>query len=426
MPAAMSDTALMQIPGNIDPVTVPRDVTPRADGRIDLLGLPRPRIAELFAEAGLDAKAAKLRAKQVFHWLYHRGVTEFEAMTDIAKTMRPWLAERFVIGRPEIVLSQHSSDGTRKWLLKTADDHEFEMVFIPDADRGTLCVSSQVGCTLNCRFCHTGTMRLVRNLTPGEIVGQVMLARDALGEWPKGANDTRTTNMAGLDDEEDEGSYSADGRLLTNIVMMGMGEPLYNFDNVRDALKLVMDGDGLALSKRRITLSTSGVVPMMAKCSEEIGVNLAVSLHAVNKEVRDEIVPINRKYGLEELLQACADYPGASNARRITFEYVMLRDKNDSDEHARELVRLIRHYKLPAKVNLIPFNPWPGAIYECSTPERIRRFSEIVFEAGISAPVRTPRGRDIDAACGQLKTAAQKLSRAELDRLAEEKQAALG
>ena len=426
MPAAMSDTALMQIPGNIDPVTVPRDVTPRADGRIDLLGLPRPRIAELFAEAGLDAKAAKLRAKQVFHWLYHRGVTEFEAMTDIAKTMRPWLAERFVIGRPEIVLSQHSSDGTRKWLLKTADDHEFEMVFIPDADRGTLCVSSQVGCTLNCRFCHTGTMRLVRNLTPGEIVGQVMLARDALGEWPKGANDTRTTNMAGLDDEEDEGSYSADGRLLTNIVMMGMGEPLYNFDNVRDALKLVMDGDGLALSKRRITLSTSGVVPMMAKCGEEIGVNLAVSLHAVNKEVRDEIVPINRKYGLEELLQACADYPGASNARRITFEYVMLRDKNDSDEHARELVRLIRHYKLPAKVNLIPFNPWPGAIYECSTPERIRRFSEIVFEAGISAPVRTPRGRDIDAACGQLKTAAQKLSRAELDRLAEEKQAALG
>ena len=421
MPAAMADTPLMQIPGNIDPVTVPRDVTPRADGRIDLLGLPRPRIAELFAEAGLDAKAAKLRAKQVFHWLYHRGVTEFEAMTDIAKTMRPWLAERFVIGRPEIVLSQHSSDGTRKWLLKTADDHEFEMVFIPDADRGTLCVSSQVGCTLNCRFCHTGTMRLVRNLTPGEIVGQVMLARDALGEWPKGGG-----NMAGLDDEEDEGSYSADGRLLTNIVMMGMGEPLYNFDNVRDALKLVMDGDGLALSKRRITLSTSGVVPMMARAGDEIGVNLAVSLHAVSKDVRDEIVPINRKYGLEELLQACADYPGASNARRITFEYVMLKDKNDSDDDARELVRLIKQYKLPAKVNLIPFNPWPGAIYECSTPERIRRFSEIVFEAGISAPVRTPRGRDIDAACGQLKTAAQKLSRAELDRLAEEKQAALG
>ena len=415
----MADTALMSIPGQIDPVTVPRDITPREDGRVDLIGLPKKRIAELFESAGLDAKAAKLRAKQVFHWLYHRGVTDFEAMTDIAKTMRPWLAERFVIGRPEIVLAQHSSDGTRKWLLKTADDHEFEMVFIPDADRGTLCVSSQVGCTLNCRFCHTGTMRLVRNLTPGEIVGQVMLARDALGEWPKGS-------MAGLDEDEDEGGYSSDGRLLTNIVMMGMGEPLYNFDNVRDALKLVMDGDGLALSKRRITLSTSGVVPMMAKCGEEIGVNLAVSLHAVSKDVRDEIVPINRKYGLEELLQACADYPGASNARRITFEYVMLKDKNDSDEHARELVRLLKHYKLPAKVNLIPFNPWPGALYECSTPERIRRFSEIVFEAGISAPVRTPRGRDIDAACGQLKTAAKKMSRAELDRLAEEKQAALG
>jgi len=422
----MADTALMPIPGNIDPVPVPREVTPRADGKVDLIGLPRPQIAELFEAAGLDRKAARLRAKQVFHWLYHRGVTDFEAMTDIAKTMRPWLAERFVIGRPEIVLAQHSSDGTRKWLLRTADDHEFEMVFIPDADRGTLCVSSQVGCTLNCRFCHTGTMRLVRNLTPGEIVGQVMLARDALGEWPKGGG-----TMAGLDDDEgDDGSYgggySSDGRLLTNIVMMGMGEPLYNFDHVRDALKLVMDGDGLALSKRRITLSTSGVVPMMARCGEEIGVNLAVSLHAVSKDVRDEIVPINRKYGLEELLQACADYPGASNARRITFEYVMLKDKNDSDEDARELVRLIRKYKLPAKVNLIPFNPWPGAIYECSTPERIRRFSDIVFEAGISAPVRTPRGRDIDAACGQLKTAAQKMSRAELDRLAEEKQAALG
>ncbi len=415
---------VMQIPGNIDPVPAPRDITPREDGRIDLVGLPKKRIAELFEAAGLDAKAAKLRSKQVFHWLYHRGVTDFEAMTDIAKTMRPWLTERFVIGRPDIVLAQHSNDGTRKWLLRTSDGHEFEMVFIPDADRGTLCVSSQVGCTLNCRFCHTGTMRLVRNLTPGEIVGQVMLARDALGEWPK----TGQADLAALGDDlvDDDGGYSADGRLLTNIVMMGMGEPLYNFDNVRDALKLVMDGDGLALSKRRITLSTSGVVPMMAKCGEEIGVNLAVSLHAVSKEVRDEIVPINRKYGLEELLQACSDYPGASNARRITFEYVMLKDKNDSDEDARELVRLIKQYKLPAKVNLIPFNPWPGAIYDCSSPERIRRFSDIVFEAGISAPVRTPRGRDIDAACGQLKTAATRMSRAELDRLAEEKQAALG
>jgi 23S rRNA (adenine2503-C2)-methyltransferase len=297
------------------------------------------------------------------------------------------------------------------------------MVFIPDADRGTLCISSQVGCTLNCRFCHTGTMRLVRNLTPGEIVGQVMLARDALGEWPKG-------NMAGFGEEDDEdddtGHYTSDGRMLTNIVLMGMGEPLYNFDNVRDALKVVMHGDGLALSKRRITLSTSGVVPMMEKAGEEIGVNLAVSLHAISKEIRDEIVPLNRKYGIEELLQACADYPGANNARRITFEYVMLKDKNDSDDDARELVRLIKQYKLPAKVNLIPFNPWPGAPYECSSPERIRAFSNLIFEAGISAPVRTPRGRDIMAACGQLKSAAEKKSRAELDRLAEEKQVALG
>jgi 23S rRNA (adenine2503-C2)-methyltransferase len=415
----MADTNLMPIPGHVDPVNVPRPgvvdgVTPRADGRIDLIGLPRQRIAEIFGEAGLDTKAARLRAKQVFHWLYHRGVTDFAEMTDIAKTMRPWLAERFVIGRPEVVEAQVSTDGTRKWLLRTADGHDFEMVFIPDADRGTLCVSSQVGCTLNCRFCHTGTMRLVRNLTAGEVVGQVMLARDALGEWPKG--NMNFGDGAGLDADEDTGSYSSDGRLLTNIVMMGMGEPLYNFDNVRDALGLIMDGDGLALSKRRITLSTSGVVPMMARCGDEIGVNLAVSLHAVSKDVRDEIVPINKKYGIEELLQACADYPGASNARRITFEYVMLKDKNDSDEDARELVRLIKHYRLPAKVNLIPFNPWPGAPYECSEPERIRRFSNIVFEAGISAPVRTPRGRDIDAACGQLKTAAAKKSRAEQDR----------
>lgn len=408
----MTDTTLMSIPGQIDPVPVARDITPRADGRIDLLGLPKSRIRDLFETAGLDQKQAKLRAKQVFHWLYHRGVTEFDAMTDIAKTMRPWLAERFVIGRPEVVEAQHSTDGTRKWLLRTADGHEFEMVFIPDADRGTLCVSSQVGCTLNCRFCHTGTMKLVRNLTPGEIVGQVMLARDALGEWPKGKMD--------FNDDADEAEYTADGRLLTNIVMMGMGEPLYNFDNVRDALQLVMDGDGLALSKRRITLSTSGVVPMMERCGEEIGVNLAVSLHAVTKDIRDEIVPINKKYGIEELLSACAAYPGASNARRITFEYVMLKDKNDSDDHARELVRLIKQYKLPAKVNLIPFNPWPGATYECSTPERVRRFSDIVFEGGISAPVRTPRGRDIDAACGQLKTAAEKKSRAQRDREAAE------
>jgi 23S rRNA (adenine2503-C2)-methyltransferase len=409
----MADTALMSIPGLVDPVPAARDITPRADGRIDLIGLPRPRIRELFAEAGLDDKAAKLRAKQVFHWLYHRGVTDFEAMTDIAKPMRPWLAERFVIGRPDVVEAQHSVDGTRKWLLRTADGHDFEMVFIPDETRGTLCVSSQVGCTLTCSFCHTGTMRLVRNLTPGEIVGQVMLARDALGEWPRG---TMVSDADVIDEDDEAGHYTADGRLLTNIVMMGMGEPLYNFDHVRDALKLVMDGDGLALSKRRITLSTSGVIPMMERCGEEIGVNLAVSLHGVRKEVRDELVPLNKKYGIDDLLQACADYPGASNARRITFEYVMIKDKNDSDDDARELVRLLRQFNLPAKVNLIPFNPWPGAGYDTSTPERIRRFSEIVFEGGFSAPVRTPRGRDIDAACGQLKTAAEKKSRAERDR----------
>ncbi|MEO5586465.1 MAG: 23S rRNA (adenine(2503)-C(2))-methyltransferase RlmN [Novosphingobium sp.] len=428
----MADTELMTIPGLVDPVPVARDVTPRADGRIDVLGLARPRLAELLVEAGLDAKPAKLRAKQVFHWLYHRGVTDFEAMTDIAKTMRPWLAERFVIGRPEVIEAQVSTDGTRKWLLRTDDGHDFEMVFIPDADRGTLCVSSQVGCTLNCRFCHTGTMRLVRNLTAGEVVGQVMLARDALGEWPKGTmagfgDEEGTEDLGDAHGEDDYGrNYTPDGRLLTNIVMMGMGEPLYNFDNVRDALKLIMDGDGLALSRRRITLSTSGVVPLMARAGAEIGVNLAVSLHAVTKEVRDEIVPINKKYGIEELLQACADYPGASNSRRITFEYVMLKDKNDSDADARELIRLIKHYKLPAKINLIPFNPWPGAPYECSTPERVKRFSDIIFNAGISAPIRTPRGRDIDAACGQLKTAAEKKSRAELDRLYAEKEAALG
>jgi 23S rRNA (adenine2503-C2)-methyltransferase len=276
------------------------------------------------------------------------------------------------------------------------------MVFIPDADRGTLCVSSQVGCTLNCRFCFTGTMKLVRNLTAGEIVGQVMLARDALGEWPS----------------------TPDGRLLTNIVMMGMGEPLYNFGNVRDALRIVMDGEGLALSKRRITLSTSGVVPMMARAGAEIGVNLAVSLHAVTKDVRDEIVPLNRKYGIPELLEACAAYPGANNARRITFEYVMLKGVNDSEADARELVRLIRHYRLPAKVNLIPWNPWPGAPYETSPPEQVQRFSDIVYAAGISAPIRRPRGRDIMAACGQLKSASEKLSRAELDRRAREKEAA--
>src|ERR1051325_10749802 len=398
-----ADTALMPIPGAVDPVPVARATKPRADGKIELVGLSKDAIRSELEAAGLEPKQAKLRAKQVWHWIYNRGVGDFADMSDIAKAQRPWFAERFAISRPDVVEAQVSSDGTRKWLLKTHDGHDFEMVFIPDADRGTLCVSSQVGCTLNCRFCHTGTMQLVRNLEPAEIIGQVMLARDALGEWPS----------------------QPEGRMLTNIVMMGMGEPLYNFDNVRDALKIVMDGDGLGLSRRRITLSTSGVVPMMERAGAEIGVDLAVSRHAVTKEIRDEIVPLNRKYGIEALLEACAAYPGANNARRITFEYVMLKDKNDSDADGGELVRLIRKYMLPAKVNLIPFNPWPGSGYECSDEERIRSFSAIVFEAGISAPIRRPRGRDIMAACGQLKSAAEKKSRAELDRIAAEKQEAI-
>jgi 23S rRNA (adenine2503-C2)-methyltransferase len=322
-------------------------------------------------------------------------------MVNIAKDMRSEFDRHFSIGRLEIVTAQASEDGTRKWLLRTPDNNDFEMVFIPDADRGTLCISAQVGCTLNCRFCHTGTMKLVRNLTPGEIVGQIMLARDALGEWPS----------------------ATEGRLLTNIVLMGMGEPLYNFENVKSALHILMDEEGIQMSRRRITLSTSGVVPMIARAGEEIGVNLAVSLHAVRKEIRDEIVPLNKKYGIEELLSACAAYPGANNARRITFEYTMLKDKNDSDEDAYELVRLIKKYKIPAKVNLIPFNPWPGVAYECSDWDRIERFSSIIFQGGISAPVRTPRGRDIMAACGQLKSASEKISRAELDRRALEKEA---
>jgi 23S rRNA (adenine2503-C2)-methyltransferase len=398
------DTNLMPIAGGTDPVAVPRAPVARADGRVDLVGLPKAAIAELLLAAGLvEPKQARMRAKQIWGWIYNRGATEFAQMSDLSKPLREGLEAKFVVGRPEVVEAHVSTDGTRKWLLRSGQE-EYEMVFIPDADRGTLCVSSQVGCTLNCRFCFTGTMKLVRNLTTSEILGQVMLARDSLGEWPS----------------------APEGRLLTNIVMMGMGEPLYNFDNVRDALKIVMDGDGLALSKRRITLSTSGVVPMMARAGEEIGVNLAVSLHAVTKEIRDEIVPLNRKYGIDELLQACADYPGANNARRITFEYVMLKGKNDRDEDAHELVRLIKQYRLPAKVNLIPWNPWPGAIYETSDEAQVQRFSDIVYRGGISAPIRRPRGRDIMAACGQLKSSSEKLSRAELDRRAEEKLAALG
>ncbi len=355
------------------------------DGRVNLIGLDRQEIADALLDAGERADKVKMRAAQLHHWIYERGARDFDAMTSISKAWRADLSERFVIGRPEISVAQQSTDGTRKWLMRFPDGHEAEAVHIPEADRGALCVSSQVGCTLTCSFCHTGTQKLVRNLTPGEIVGQVMIARDALAEWP---------------------SPRDGNRQLSNIVMMGMGEPLLNYDNVSKALKIVMDGRGIAISKRRITLSTSGVVPMMKRCGEELQVNLAVSLHAVNDELRDVLVPINRKHPLKELIQACRDYPAANNARRITFEYVMLDGINDSPAEARELVRLIRD--IPAKVNLIPFNPWPGVAYSCSSPKAIRKFAEIVNDAGYSSPVRMPRGRDIMAACGQLKTASER------------------
>ncbi len=382
----MTHRAPMAAPGPVTPVVVARKDAEAADPRRDILGLDRDDLLAALVAAGVEAREARMRMRQIWHWVYHRGVTDFAAMTNIAKDMRAWLDARFRISRPLVRESLRSVDGTRKYLLRFADDAEAESVFIPDEDRGTLCVSSQVGCTLNCRFCHTGTMRLVRNLTAGEIVGQMMLARDDLDEW----------------------RAPTEGRRLTNIVMMGMGEPLYNFENVKKALSIVMDAEGIQLSRRRITLSTAGVVPMMARCGAEIGVNLAVSLHAVRNDIRDEIVPLNRKYPIEELLAACAAYPGAHNARRITFEYVMLKGVNDSDADARELVRLLRAHRIPAKVNLIPFNPWPGSAYECADAARIARFSEIVFAAGISAPVRTPRGRDIMAACGQLKSASER------------------
>ena len=351
-----------------------------AGGLKALVGLGR---AELEAEMAALGEPA-FRARQLWHWIYHRGATDFDRMTSLSKAFRARLGESYVVGRPEVAAAQASVDGTVKWLLRFADGQEVESVHIPEADRGTLCVSSQVGCTLTCRFCHTGTQRLVRNLAPAEIVGQVMLARDALGEWPA----------------------PAEGRQITNLVMMGMGEPLYNYDNVAQALKIVMDGEGISISKRRITLSTAGVVPAMRRCGAELGVNLAVSLHAVTDELRDEIVPLNRKYPLRELLAACRDYPGVHNARRITFEYIMLKDVNDSPAEARELVRLLKG--IPAKTNLIPFNPWPGAPFECSTDKAIAAFAEIVNRAGYSSPVRTPRGRDILAACGQLKTASER------------------
>jgi 23S rRNA (adenine2503-C2)-methyltransferase len=353
--------------------------------RRNLVGLGRAALAAEMANFG----AEPFRARQLWHWIYHRGVTDFAVMTSLSRVFRERLAEHYELPRPIVSRALTSSDGTRKWLLLFPDGQEVETVHIPEEDRGTLCVSSQVGCTLSCSFCHTGTQRLVRNLGAAEIVAQVMIARDALDEWP---------------------SPQAD-RQLTNLVLMGMGEPLFNYDNVAAALQIVMDPEGLSISRRKITLSTAGVVPMIRRCGAELGVNLAVSLHAVRDEIRDRLVPLNRKYPIAELLDACRAYPGSSNARRITFEYVMLRDVNDSPAEARELVRLLAG--IPAKVNLIPFNPWPGAPYECSSDTAIAAFSDIVFAAGYSAPVRTPRGRDILAACGQLKSASVRRRKSE-------------
>jgi 23S rRNA (adenine2503-C2)-methyltransferase len=353
-----------------------------APQRLNLIGLPREQLVAVLAELG----EKPFRAKQLWRWMYNRGVTDFAEMSDLAKPLRERLQEHFVVVRPEMSREQISSDGTRKWLLRFTDGNEAEAVYIPDDDRGAVCVSSQVGCTLTCRFCHTGTQLLVRNLTAAEIIGQFMVARDAYGEWP---------------------SPTDEGRMISNIVLMGMGEPLYNYDNVAAALKIIMDGDGLAVSKRRITLSTSGVVPMIRRCGAELGVNLAISLHAVTDEIRDRIMPINKKYPLAELIQACRDYPGLSNARRITFEYVMLKGVNDSAADVRALLKLI--HGIPAKFNLIPFNKWPGAEFDCSDMADIQRFSDMLFDAGYSAPIRQPRGRDILAACGQLKSDSQRV-----------------
>jgi 23S rRNA (adenine2503-C2)-methyltransferase len=369
-----------------------------APAKPSLVGLSRVALAEALGGIGVPERQRRMRVQQIWHWLYVRGVQDFGAMTTLSKEMRAELDRHFTLARPEIVAEQTSVDGTRKWLLRLPGEtpdrpHDVECVYIPETDRGALCISSQVGCTLNCSFCHTGTQRLVRNLTPGEIVGQVVLARDRLADWQRAAA------PAGTEPEK---------RLVSNVVMMGMGEPLYNFEAVRDALAVVADGDGLSLSKRRITLSTSGVVPNIVRAGAEIGSMLAISLHAVTDELRNELVPLNRKYPLRELLEACRNYPGLSNARRITFEYVMLKGVNDSLADARALVRLIKG--IPAKINLIPFNPWPGTTYECSDWEQIEKFSEIVFDAGYASPVRTPRGRDILAACGQLKSATEKLS----------------
>ncbi len=373
-----------------------------APDKPSLVGLTRAQLADALGEVGVPEAQRKMRVQQLWHWIYFRGLTSFDTMSSVSKELRAALRERFTLDRPEVVAEQISVDGTRKWLLRLPGDpesglpHDVECVYIPDTDRGTLCVSSQVGCTLNCSFCHTGTQRLVRNLTAGEIVGQVMMARDRLGDWP------------GAVRPSDGIVPSGEQRCITNIVMMGMGEPLYNLDAVRDALLIVADGEGIGISKRRITLSTSGVVPEIERAGREIGCMLAVSLHAVRDELRNELVPLNRKYPIAELLQACRNYPGVSNAKRITFEYVMLKGVNDSIDDAKALVRLLKG--IPAKINLIPFNPWPGSKYECSDWEQIEKYSQVVFDAGYASPVRTPRGRDILAACGQLKSATEKLS----------------
>ena len=364
-----------------------------------LVGMPRAVLAEALAEVGVPEAQRRMRVQQIWHWLYVRGAQDFDAMTTLSKDLRATLARRFTPARPSIAAEQISVDGTRKWLIQLPGEraeapHEIECVYIPETDRGTLCISSQVGCTLNCTFCHTGTQRLVRNLTAAEIAAQIVVARDRLGDWA----------LTG----ESDPSAGERRRLVSNVVMMGMGEPLYNFEAVRDGINVIADGDGLSISKRRITLSTSGVLPNIIRAGAEIGSMLAISLHAVTDELRDQLVPLNRKYPIAELLEACRNYPGLSNARRITFEYVMLKGVNDSLADAKALVRLLKG--IPAKINLIPFNPWPGTIYECSDWDQIEKFSEVVFAAGYASPVRTPRGRDILAACGQLKSASEKLS----------------
>ncbi len=391
-----------------------------AGAKPSLVGRDRDGLRAALIELGVPDRDLKMRTSQLWHWIYFRGARDFDAMSNVAKEMRERLAARFSLERPEVAIEQVSADGTRKWLIRLPAEHpgekpyEIETVYIPEAGRGTLCVSSQVGCTLSCTFCHTGTQRLVRNLTAEEIVAQLIIARDRLGEWPEatpprksGLPDLRTQDPNSGRPEFGDAIVPSGGRFVTNIVFMGMGEPLYNLDAVKRAVETISDGEGLSVGKRRITVSTSGVVPEIENLGE-LGAMLAVSLHAASDELRDELVPLNKKYPIKDLLEACRKYPGLSNARRITFEYVMLKDVNDSEQDAHALVQLLKG--IPAKINLIPFNPWPGTKYECSDWETIERFSEIVFRAGYASPVRRPRGRDILAACGQLKSESQKLS----------------